>query len=222
MMESAILWDLDGTIADSFNGYYDAFACILDKYNSPRKVSVAEYRLKYFGTTFHSILNDVFGDSISDLSKNTISEEYFSLTNTYFRRKECIQPVSGVERILNYFLAAGNPMAIASSSKLLTVLTELQTLGMLHYFGNILSGEFLPSKPAPDVFLLAARSLNISPNRCVVFEDSLAGMQAAKAAGMKCVGIATTKKVEEMVDADIALTSFDNLDFRDFEKFSQN
>lgn len=222
MLKSAILWDLDGTIADSFHGYYDAFASILEKYDSPRKVSAAEYKKKYFGTTFHSILNDVFGDSISDPAKNAISEEYFSLTNTCFRRKECIQPVSGVEQVLDHFFTAGIPMAVASSSKLFTVLTELQTLDMLHYFGNILSGEFLPSKPAPDVFLLTARSLNVPPDRCIVFEDSLAGMQAAKAAGMKCVGIATTKKVEEMVDADIALTGFNNLDFGDLENFLQN
>ena len=210
MNQPAILWDLDGTITDSVKGFYEAFKKILAKYHYPRVISEEEYKSKYFGTTFPSILDDLFGDSLSKSEKLAISEENFKLVNVNFHRKEFIHTIPGVEKILSQFFLSGFPMAIASSSKLETIIIELQTLGLTQYFGNIISGDYLPSKPAPDVFLLAAQSLNKQPNHCIVFEDSLAGMQAAKAAGMICIGIATTKRVDEMINADIALRNYED------------
>ncbi|MBR0412347.1 MAG: HAD family phosphatase [Eubacterium sp.] len=85
----------------------------------------------------------------------------------------------------------------------------LEKVGILEKFANISSGYLLPSKPAPDVFRLAAALNNVPCKRCVVFEDSLAGMKGAKNAGMKCVGIATSVPVSQMVDADIRLEKYD-------------
>ena len=218
MNQSAILWDLDGTITDSAKGFYEAFKNILEKYHYERVISEEEYKTKYFGTTFPSILDDLFGDSLSKTKKMIISEENFKLVNLNFRRKELIHTIPGVEKILSHFFLSGYPMAIASSSKLETIIIELQTLGLTHYFGNIISGEFLPSKPAPDIFLLAAQSLNAQPHRCIVFEDSLAGIQAAKNAGMTCIGIATTKKIDELTNADIALRNYEDFKAEMIEK----
>ena len=99
-------------------------------------------------------------------------------------------------------------MAIASTSWLPTVVHSLEKVGLLEKFANISSGFLLPSKPAPDVFRLAAALNNMPVERCVVFEDSLAGMRGAKAAGMKCVGIGTSVDVSQMEDADIRLVSY--------------
>lgn len=222
MNQIAILWDLDGTITDSAKGFYEAFKIILEKYHYSRFISEEEYKIKYFGTTFPSILDDIFGDSLSKSEKLTISEENFKLVNKNFCKKEYIQTIPGVEKVLSHFYRSGYPMAIASSSKLETIVIELQTLDLVQYFGNIISGEFLPSKPEPDVFLLAAQSLNVRPQHCIVFEDSLAGMQAAKAAGMTCIGIATTKRVDEMTNADIALCKYEDFDMEIIEKLPKN
>ena len=99
-------------------------------------------------------------------------------------------------------------MAIASTSWLPTVVHSLEKVGLLEKFANISSGFLLPSKPAPDVFRLAAALNNIPAERCVVFEDSLAGMRGAKAAGMKCVGIGTSVDISQMTDADIRVNSY--------------
>ncbi len=213
----AILWDLDGTITDSFDGFYEACEIILKKYDAPIKMTAGEFSQKYFGQSLPKILSRIFGDLLSDGQKMKIADEYYALANQIFLEKGSIRPVPGVKRVLDHFAAAAIPMAIASSSQLSTIVAELQALDMLHYFGNIISGNFLPSKPAPDIFQVAAHSLNVNPEACVVFEDSLAGIAGAKAAGMKAIGIATSKKVTDFSAADIALVDFDSLDLNGFE-----
>ncbi len=218
MTRYAILWDLDGTISDSFDSFYQALTVILEKYNAPQRITSEAYKQRYFGKSFPGILDLIYDNALPETRKQQISAEYHELFNKIIRETGNIRFVPGVKRVLDHFYAAGVPMAIASSSELSTILTELQALEIQHYFGNIISGNYLPPKPAPDIFLLAARSLNMAPEACVVIEDSLAGMQGAEAAGMKCVGIATSKRVEEMSAADIALQSFASLDFSEFER----
>ena len=88
---------------------------------------------------------------------------------------------------------------------------ELESIGLWEFFDNAVSGSLLPSKPAPDVFLVAAASLGLAPENCVVFEDSAAGVDAAKAAGCRCVAITTTKKREELSKADWIIDGYDEV-----------
>ncbi len=82
------------------------------------------------------------------------------------------------------------PVALASSSSRRVIGHVLDLNGWRQYFKSVCSGEEVPKgKPAPDVFLLAAGRLGVSPSQCVVFEDSLNGVRAAKAAGMHCVAV---------------------------------
>jgi len=81
------------------------------------------------------------------------------------------------------------------------------TFGIRPYFNALVAGEDLPSKPAPDIFLRAAQTLQIPPERCVVFEDSYFGVNAAKAAGMVSVGFASTSNFKPG-DADFILHTY--------------
>ena len=76
------------------------------------------------------------------------------------------------------------------------------------YFDEIVSGDGKPSKPDPYVFLKAADCLGLIPSNCLVIEDSVMGVRAAKAAGMKCVAVTTTNHAEKLADADVV---FDNM-----------
>lgn len=81
-------------------------------------------------------------------------------------------------------------LAVASGSPLPAIEQAMRPLGILDHFDLLLSSESVPrGKPAPDVFLEAARRLGCSPNDCTVFEDSLIGVQAACAAGMRCIAV---------------------------------
>jgi HAD superfamily hydrolase (TIGR01509 family) len=86
--------------------------------------------------------------------------------------------------------ARGVPIAVASSSPMSFIDQVLSELGVSDAFAARATGEEVPrGKPAPDVFLLAARRLGVAPERCTVIEDAVAGMTAARAAGMRCVAL---------------------------------
>ncbi len=100
--------------------------------------------------------------------------------------------------------ASGLLTAIGSASK--NTGTILGLLGVTHLFNAVVDGTKTNlAKPDPEVFLLAARELGLDPGECVVFEDAEAGVQAAKAGGMRCVGIG---KPELLRQADVVIRSF--------------
>lgn len=214
MNRISILWDLDGTIIDSVDLYYEAYRGVFNKYHlGALNASREEYRSRYFGAAFEVFMLDHVKTPISDELMEAMKWDYLQFANDHLLNSEdggiCLLP--GVERVIGTFFDKGYPMAIASTSWMPTIIRSLEKVGMLEKFANISTGFLLPSKPAPDVFLLAAALNHVSPERCVVFEDSLAGMKGAKNAGMKCVGISTSVDVSKMIDADIRLNSYDEL-----------
>ena len=91
----------------------------------------------------------------------------------------------GAEKLLRFLQERKIPAAVASSSKLETVQLYMNSVGMTEYFQVLLSATGMPSKPAPDVFLLAAEKLGVQPEECLVLEDSYNGVKAGRAAGMQ-------------------------------------
>lgn len=107
----------------------------------------------------------------------------------------------GAKSILDFFSGLPVPMAIGSSSPLSLIESNLQVTGFSHYFKALASGEEVEKgKPAPDIFLLAAKKLKIPPETCLVFEDSPNGIRAAYAAGMIPVLIPDTTPITEDIE----------------------
>jgi len=99
------------------------------------------------------------------------------------------EPIDGISELLEELKRRGIPVGIASSSAKDFILAVLAKFGIASYFSCVVSGEEVDQgKPAPDVYLEAARQLGADPSRCVVLEDSRNGIIAAKAAGMSCIG----------------------------------
>ena len=110
----------------------------------------------------------------------------------------------GVREFLNELLVADIGIALGSASKNAKVI--LERIDMLSYFETIVDGNRITkSKPDPEVFLIGARDLNTPPENCVVFEDAVAGIQSARAAGMMSVGIGESSVLTE---ADIVIPGF--------------
>lgn len=221
MKKISILWDLDGTIVDSVKLYFEAYRGVYDKYHlGPLNATIEEYRNSFFGATPEVFFRAHIDETIPAERMAAMTDDYLRFAYEYLKSTVDggIHLIPGVERVINEFYDRGYPMAIASTSWLPNVVRALEKVGLLEKFANISSGYLLPSKPAPDVFLLAAALNNMPCERCVVFEDSPAGMKGAKNAGMKCVGIGTTISVSKMVDADIRLNKYDDLDIADVEK----
>ncbi len=99
---------------------------------------------------------------------------------------------------------AGLLVAVASSADKIKVAANLQKIKLpLEFWDTVVVGEHVKhKKPSPDIFLAAARNLNVEPAACVVVEDAVNGIQAGKAAGMRCVAVATTFPVGQLQEAD--------------------
>jgi len=102
----------------------------------------------------------------------------------------------------------GIKQAIASSSGMKNITTMLFAFGLLGYFDLLVSGANLPAKPEPDVFLEAAKLIELSPAECLVIEDSSAGVQAAKEAGMTCIAVLTSHTKSQLTAADLLVDDF--------------
>lgn len=111
----------------------------------------------------------------------------------------------GAHGLVRSCRAAGLQVAVASSADKIKVVANLEKIGLPPKFWDaVVTGEQVKNKkPAPDIFLFAARELNMEPAACVVVEDAVNGIQAAKAAGMRCIAIASTFPAERLQEADV-------------------
>lgn len=108
-----------------------------------------------------------------------------------------LKALPGVHAFLECLKANGVPSCIGSSTHRENITTILGVLGFEGLFGGMVTSEdVIHGKPHPEVFLKAAAKTGVPPSRCVVFEDALAGIQAAHAGGIKVVGVATTNSAE--------------------------
>ncbi|HMB25280.1 MAG TPA: HAD-IA family hydrolase [Anaerolineales bacterium] len=112
---------------------------------------------------------------------------------------------------------AGLRVAVASSADRIKVAANLQKLDLpLEFWDVVVTGEQAKhKKPSPEAFLFAARSMNVEPSECVVVEDAVNGIQAAKAGGMRCIAVATTFPAERLGQADVVRTEISQIRLTD-------
>jgi HAD superfamily hydrolase (TIGR01509 family) len=115
-----------------------------------------------------------------------------------------LQPVPGIEKVLDYLDATGTPFCLASSGRRDRIRFALETAGLFERFGDRWWGaeDVAEGKPAPDLFLLAAREMGFPPSSCVVIEDAEVGVEAARAAGMAVLGFAARTPAAMLAGAD--------------------
>ena len=116
-----------------------------------------------------------------------------------------LEAFSGVHELISTCRQAGLRVAVASSADRIKVVANLQKIELPpESWDAVVTGELVThKKPAPDIFLLAAQSLGVKPGECVVVEDAVNGIQAAKAAGMRCVAVAQTLPAHLLHEADV-------------------
>jgi HAD superfamily hydrolase (TIGR01509 family) len=209
LSDLAILWDLDGTIIDSTECHYKTWVTVLEKhgYTLSREVFKAHY-----GRNTKAVLPIYLGfDPDATLSKE-IQEEKEILFRQLVTKEANLVP--GVTTWLEGLKNARIRQAIASSSSLKNITTMLSAHDLIRYFDLLVSGANLPAKPNPAVFLAAAEQLDQLPENCLVIEDSAAGVEAARQAGMTCIAVTTSHTKSQLKDADLVLDDF-NGSFRD-------
>lgn len=110
---------------------------------------------------------------------------------------EAVDEIPGSVELIKMFHRNRLPLAVASASNSKYVQSVLGALKVADYFNSLISGDMVSKgKPDPEIFLLAASKINISPENCLVIEDGISGMMAAKNANMKCIGLVHIKEKE--------------------------
>ena len=126
----------------------------------------------------------------------------------------------GAIELIRLLKEHGVKLAIASSAPLENIQLVLSGLGIDDCFDTIVWGrEVTEGKPSPQVFLLAARKLGVQPQECVVVEDAVAGVAAAKKAGMKCVAVTNTHHEVSLREADLIVDTLEVVGVNDLEEF---
>jgi HAD superfamily hydrolase (TIGR01509 family) len=195
-MLKAVIFDLDGVVADSHPIHEMAWRSLLVEAGlDPEAIKVD---FLYAGHPRREILKHYLGVlSEAELGRwGSRKDELYELSAKKLQSKR------GIPRVLSELHAAGIPCALATSAGRKRTLESLEHLGLTDFFQEVVTGEDVRNaKPAPDIFLLAARRLTVEPQNSVVVEDSVAGIRAAVAAGISSVGFTAPAHAEELHSA---------------------
>jgi len=207
----AVLWDMDGTLLDSTDYHWRSWREVL----ATEGFDLTRERFsESFGRRNDATLRAYFGE---DLPLSEV-ERIGSIKEARYRdlvRSEGVQLLPGVAPWLSRLKSDGWRQALASSASLQNVEAIIGTLDVGRFFNAIVSAEDVKTgKPHPEVFLLAAARVGAHPRRCVVIEDSPAGIEAARRAGMHSIAV---QSWNTSLQADIVVRTLDQLDADAFD-----
>ena len=202
----AAIFDLDGTLVDSYDAHYEAWRLISARHGV--EVTIDEY-YSHFGRRNEDLLRECWlragrGELTLDEIKELDHEkeaQYRALVTHRFPAME------GARDVVYALRAAGFRTAVGSLGPPENVARAIEGLELEGAFDAIVTGrDVVRCKPDPECFLLAAARVGVEPARCVVFEDAPAGIIAAKSAGMHCVAITSKGHTPHLQrDADLIL-----------------
>ena len=197
----AVLWDLDGTILDSREAHWQAWRAFSRDQGRPMS---HEFFDETFGFWNEAILRRHFGPQLTAEDVARLSDGKESLYRELLLAGGA-EPLPGVRAWLAGFRAAGWRQALGSMAPRANIEVTLAALGIGEFFDAVVSSQDVRrGKPDPEVFLTAAARLAARPEQCIVIEDSPQGVQAAHAAGMKCIAVGP---VAAALGADLALAA---------------
>jgi beta-phosphoglucomutase len=181
----AVVWDVDGTLVDTAELHFRAWVELCRDLG--RDFNRADFAAT-FGRRNPEIIRHLFGDGFDDATIAGLGDRKEELYKAAARQGVSLLP--GARALLEGLHAAGFRQAIGSSAPRANIDLIMELTDTAHFFDAISSAEDMSrGKPDPQVFLVAARKLGVPPPRCVVMEDAVAGVQAARAGGMRCVGV---------------------------------
>jgi beta-phosphoglucomutase len=196
-MLQAVIFDMDGVIVDSHPVHKNAWRRFLDSVG--KEVTEDDLAFILDGRKKEDILHHFLGE-LSAEEIHRLGHEKEMLFREEARAE--LRPVQGVEQLLDGLSRAKIKLGVASSGSGSRVHFVLTRLRLLEYFAAIVAGDDVPAgKPDPAIFQLTSKKLDVIPEEILVFEDSVSGVRAAKAAGMRCVGLAESARATSLLEA---------------------
>jgi HAD superfamily hydrolase (TIGR01509 family) len=202
---------MDGTLIDSEQFHWTSWRDTMAKEGSP---ITHDQFLSSFGQRNDSIIPQWLGSAATPERINRISKAKEALYRELVR-KNGISALPGVRNWVDRLHERGWLQAIASAAPRPNIDVVLEVLGATHYFQGIVSAEDVRrGKPDPEVYLTAASRVGVSPHSCIVVEDAAAGIEGARSAGMRSIGVSRNGKHPS---ADVVVQSLDLLNSQAFE-----
>lgn len=184
-MIKAIIWDMDGVLVDSEKDHRNAEIATLREFGV--KLSHEDIKAKYMGYKLKEYFEKIAEDFKLDLPIDEVVARHRAVLDHYY--SEVFGVVPHAEEVLRDFREAGFLMALATSAVESSARHCLDRHGLTQFFDALTFGsDVVNGKPAPDIYLLAAKKIRVSSAECIVIEDAYNGFVGAKAAGMKVIG----------------------------------
>ena len=213
-MSRGVIFDMDGVLLDSGREHLESWRRLVAEHDLAMSDDLF---WNTFGQTNRHILPHLFGRELSEQEMEHYSNRKEELYREIVRGRA--KPLPGLISLMQALKSEGWELAVGSSGPRLNVELIISELGLDQMISAYTCAEDVThGKPHPEVFLQAAEKLNLPPQRCLVVEDTLHGIQAAHRAGMKCIAITTTKPAEALKSADVVVDSFTSLGCKDLDK----
>ena len=209
------IFDLDGVIVDTAKYHYLAWKSLANElgFNFTEEHNEAlkgVSRMRSLDTLLEvGAMSTTFVQSEKELMAEVKNNRYVE----YIVKMGREELLPGVENFLKDLRKSGIKIALGSASKNAPLI--LDRLGITHLFDAVVDGTMVSAaKPDPEVFLRGAELVEVAPSECIVFEDAAAGVEAAKRAGMRCVGVGS---IDQLGDADMVIDGFESFKLENFK-----
>jgi len=203
-MEYGFIFDMDGVVIDSNPFHKIAWGKFLSGQGIPFDDQLFDNVLS--GRTGPTSLRMIFGEDLSQEKLDLYLEEVDSNYQNILRESEDVRPIAGVHAFLDKINGNGLRLALATSAPTLNIELGLQKLQLENTFEHIVGKvDVTHGKPHPEVYLTSLKLLGLTAENCIVFEDSKAGIQSARSAGIQVVGIASGHSREELLAEGVSM-----------------
>lgn len=205
MYNFGVIFDKDGVIVNNNTFHKSAWKAYLKKYRIT--LDDEQFKAKIYGRTNENILADLYENQLSPEALNAHSEEKEAIFRELFKPHFAL--TKGLPQFIDILKACRIPCALATNAPQSNIEFTLNMGQLNDFFQSVVNpANGIAPKPAPDIYIQSAQNLNLSPARCVVFEDSVTGIEAAKKAGCKVIGVASTYEPAEIRQADKIIDDF--------------
>ncbi len=203
---------MDGTMVDNTPYHYRTWKVMFDKYGLGN-LSQQTYYAELSGVPIIDTVKRLFTDAQNSAKMQELVREKELIYQDLYSPHAI--PVNGLVELLTELKQAGVKLAIASSASVHDIEFVLKHIHVKDFFDVIVDGSQVDKgKPSPDIFLKAAADLETTPEDCIVFEDSIAGIKAGNAAGMKVVGVATGNTADRLQPSALVINDFTELNLQ--------
>ncbi len=204
----AAIFDLDGTLIDNNSYHLQTWKKYLEHVG--RDISEEEYNANINGRTNKNALEYIYQRKMTDEEAAPLALEKEAMYRELYQ--PFIEPVPGLMDLLEQLAERSIPMAIATSGIEVNIEFMFSNIPIKPYFKEVINSSHIKKgKPDPEIYFKTAEKLNIDPSSCLVFEDAVVGVEAAKGAGMHVIAITTTHTAEELQQADLLINDYHEL-----------